>query len=669
MSMVYAGALVAYSQPDSLKNITTNTVVVTSYQNQTIQETCLNIQAINIDENSVNGHYNLSDALAEEEGVEVLSSGIGISKPVIRGLSGNRILVLMSGLKFDNQQWQEEHGLGLSDFGLSTVEIIKGPISVLYGSEAVGGVINLIEENKPKEGTSVTDLGFNFNTNTMGFRAQAGFKTNHGEKWWRIRVGTDNHADYTDGNNNRVLNSRFDGYYVKGTYGFKKGNWISTNNYMSSFNRFGFIFNDIYSFVVPDNRWSRNLSENPAHMVILNILSSENSIYLKNGSKLNINLGVQSNERMENEGGGAISLNMHLITAQYLVKWEKELNDNNQLIISGLGSFENNTNFGARKIVPDANMQEANISFFVESKANKVISFENGLGVGEKFLQTKLTPNVNDTQKEIDPFTKFSPYYNFFTGMTYHPTDLTYIKFNLSSGVRMPNLAELSSDGLHEGVFTYEIGDPTLKNEQSFSANMMINLGNKFVQFSVNPFYNYFLNYVYLTPVDEQWYGFPVYRYKQQDARQYGFEAGLNTQITKDLAFKATYAGMESRTISGEFTPFIPAQKIDANISYTFHLSNDAHSLNVFSKVDYYFDQYHLAPFEVGTPQYWLLRGGISTFLKFEKTEMDISVVGNNLLNTTYYSHLSRFKTLGLFNVGRSFSVNFKIRFNNKTKN
>ncbi|MCB0680535.1 MAG: TonB-dependent receptor, partial [Saprospiraceae bacterium] len=102
---------------------------------------------------------------------------------------------------------------------------------------------------------------------------------------------------------------------------------------------------------------------------------------------------------------------------------------------------------------------------------------------------------------------------------------------NVASGVRMANLAELSSDGLHEGVFTYEIGDPGLKNEQLLAADLQLRYAAGALQLSVSPFYRYFLDYIYLSPTEEEWFGFPVYRFRQQDARQYGAEA----EATVDL--------------------------------------------------------------------------------------------------------------------------------------
>lgn len=647
---------------DSLSTITLNEVTVTSYKEKPVAETSFNITPIKADSLSTYGNFNLTGMIARVPGVSMLSTGVGIAKPVIRGLYGNRVLVLLSGLKFDNQQWQEEHGMGLSDFGLSRVELIKGPMSVLYGTEALGGIINLVEEEKPLPGTKEGDVAFRFNSNTRGGMLQGGLKVNTGNKWWRLRAGIENHADYTDGNDNRVLNSRFDGYYFKGTYGFQKNHWTSTNNFMSSFNRYGFIFNDIYTFITPDDRWSRKLDTNPAHLVLLNILSSENKFTLKNNSRLNLNIGVQSNERMENEGGGAISLNMHLLTVQYLLKWEKTITEHSRLVLSNLGSFEDNTNFGARKIVPDANMQESNVSAFLETTINNELILENGVGIGEKWIKTYFTATVNGPEKEVQPFNKFSVYYNAFSGMTYIPNKAFNLKLNAATGVRIPNLAELSSNGLHEGVFTYEIGNPDMKNEQNVAINLQATYENGILDFSISPFYNYFFDYVYLTPTNEEWFGFPVYRYKQQNATQYGTELTLTVTPAEHLRTGLSYSGMVSKTEDGEYTPFVPAQKISPNISYHFETTT-GRVYRIFSHIDYFLAQDNVAPNEISTPGYWLWDLGASTSFEHNGKEYMISISGHNLLNKAYYDHLSRFKYFDLLNIGRNIDINLKVKF------
>lgn len=647
--------------PDSIPTVPLHSVTVTAYKEELLKETAFLIISHNIDSLTRHGNFQLSDLLAKTPGINMLSTGIAIAKPVIRGLYGNRVLVLLSGLKFDNQQWQEEHGLGLSDLGLSKVELIKGPVSVLYGTEAIGGVINLIGEQKPPVATQESDFSIKINTNTLGGLLQGGYKVNNGKNWFSLRVGAENNADYSDGKRQRVLNSRFDGYYLKFLWGFQRKNWVSTNSYSGSFNRFGFIFNDIYDFVTSDKRWSRQLNVNPAHLVLLNVFSSENKIYLNNRSKLSINAGIQSNERMENEGGGAISLNMHLLTGQYLLKWERRLNENHKIVISNLGSIEDNTNFGARKIVPDARMQESNLSAYDEIRWKGRFILENGVGVGEKWIKTYFTPTVNSPEKEIRPFGKFSLYYNAFSGLSFIPDNTFNLKMNVATGVRIPNLAELSSNGLHEGVFTYEIGSPALKNEQNIALNCYANYVQKYIECTVSPFYNYFFNYVYLAPTSEEWFGFPVYRYRQQDAIQYGAEFTLTVKPVRHLQTGVSYSGMVSKTKDGNYTPFIPAQKISPSVQYGFGLKR-LDNLSVFTNADYCFAQNNVYPGEIATPRYILWNAGISAVVHQENTAYDFSISANNLLNTAYYDHLSRFKYFGLLNVGRNITLMLKIK-------
>jgi len=647
---------------DNTRQFELNTVTVTAYKEGLIKQSSLNIIPLKIDSLSRFNNFNLTDLIAKTPGVSMLSTGVAIAKPVIRGLYGNRVLVLLSGLKFDNQQWQEEHGMGIQEVGISKVELIKGPMSVLYGTEAIGGIVKIIEEEKAAVNTREMDVSLKLNSNTLGGLLQAGYKVNKGNKWYRIRLGVENNADYSDGNDTRVLNSRFDGYYLKSTYGFKKHNWTSENNFSSSYNRFGFIFNDIYNFLKPDTRWSRDLSSNPAHLVLLNILSSENKIDLTDGSRFVLNLGIQSNQRLEKEGGGGISLNMELLTFQYLAKWIKQVSEKSEFIITNLGSYEDNTNYGSRKIIPDARMQESNLSVYLSSKINSRFIWENGIGGGEKWIKTYFTPTVNDQSKSIQPFNKLSPYYNLFSGFSFIPGDQFNLKLNIATGVRIPNLAELSSDGLHEGIFTYEIGDPHLKNEQNIALNFNAVYQSNHFELWISPFYNHFFNYVYLAPTQQEWFGFPIYLYKQQDATQYGTEAGISLKPVDRLSIGLVYSGMIAKTKDDNNLPYTPAQKITGSVHYNFRLKGHA-SLNCFAQIDYNLAQNNTAPFELATPDYSLLSLGASSSFILNHHDCDIALTGSNLLDEAYYDHLSRFKNYGLLNIGRNITLSLKMKF------
>ncbi|MCX8478247.1 MAG: TonB-dependent receptor [Chitinophagales bacterium] len=639
-------------------------VIISAYQEESAKHTALSIETISIDSLARTGTFTLTDLMAKTAGITKLSTGVGIAKPVLRGLYGNRLLILMNGLKFDNQQWQDEHGLGLSEMGLSKVEVVKGPMSVLYGSEALGGVLNLIEENKAPINRRLTDFTDKMNTNTFGGSVDYGTRINHrGKNWSRFRLHIDNHADYSDGRNSRVLNSRFDGYALKYSYGFQKEKWTSEWHWASSFNRFGFIFNDIYSFVVEDPRQSRRLSYNPAHLVILNMFSNVNHWKINSKNQFNFNWGVQSNERMEREGSGAISLNMHLLTAQYLAKWEHRLNLKHSLILTHYNQMQSNVNYGARKIIPDARMQEANFSLYWEYNPKEELVFESGISYGEKYIQSLLTVAVNDAKKEIKPFKGVHPFYSFFSGVSYNPTEWLNMKLNIANGIRVPNLAELSSNGLHEGIFIYELGNPNLKNENSIGLNGSIGVDVKQWNVQITPFYTLYKNYIYLAPTNQTWYGFKRYAYEQQDAMQMGGEFLISYKQDNQWEAHLQYAGMQSKTADGNYTPFIPAQKFSSGVQYSVKIAY-LPAFVISTSVDHCLAPQGGYVNEILAKQYTLWNAGMSFVWNTPRVNYDISLNGNNLLNTVYFDNLSRFKDYGIYEIGRNIALRVKLSWN-----
>jgi iron complex outermembrane receptor protein len=224
--------------------------------------------------------------------------------------------------------------------------------------------------------------------------------------------------------------------------------------------------------------------------------------------------------------------------------------------------------------------------------------------------------------------------------------------------VRVANLAELSSNGLHEGIFTFEIGNPQLKNEQLYSMNFFANWIFRKMEFSFSPFYNYFSNYIYLSPTSEQWFGFPVYRYRQQNCKQLGAELGIVYKYSNQLRFQLQASGMNSKKDDGIYTPYTPAFKITPGLLYRWKMLGAPLHVNI--SMDGYFRQYHNAPYEIPSKAYQLWNAGLNTEWKSGVHTCYLSINGNNLLNATYYDNLSRFKNFGLFNMGRNVSLQFK---------
>jgi iron complex outermembrane receptor protein len=639
-------------------------VMVTGIRDEKTTHTSTNISAVTSTTMRRNGSFNISDGLAKVPGISQLSTGVAISKPVIRGLYGSRVLTLVNGLRFDNQQWQDEHGLGLADFGIDRVEVIKGPMSVLYGTDALGGVLNVIEEEKAPLGLKISDYHLHFNSNTMGGMMDAGVKARSENSWWRIRAGVENNADYSDGGGTRVLNSRFGGYYLKAGFGKKKGRWISDNNYDFSMNQFGFIMPDLSSFIEPDARWSRSM-EGPHHNVIFNILSTQNKIQCANGL-LKLNGGFQHNWRMEDEGGGAVSLNMVLMSGLYNLQWLQQPWKNTEWIVSHSSTFENNSNYGSRIIIPDANMFESNLASFLKHSAGRII-LEAGAGGTEKYIQTFRTRGVNTPERPIHPFNRNTVAWNGMLGIVYNPDSIWNFKLNAATGVRAPNLAELSSNGLHEGIFTYEIGDPTMRNERNLNVDLGINYTTDILSFALSVYDNRFRDFIYLQPTGEDFFGFPVFRFRQQNARLRGGEAGIrySPAVLKGVEISASFSTITGTTADGKYIPYMPASKAGGSLKYSLHDSKKLNGFYITAGMDYVFAQDHPAENETGTPSYILVNAGFGGTILVHKKTVEAALICNNLLNEKYVDHLSRFKFTDhtLYNIGRNISLDIRIPF------
>ncbi len=657
--LVFCSAENAVAQTDSMVNL--KTIVVSGLKINKPNETPINILSLSIQKMRANGSYNISDALSKLPGISQLNTGVAISKPVIRGLYGNRIQTVLSGLRFDNQQWQDEHGMGLNDIGIDRVEIIKGPVALLYGSESVGGIINIIEEAPAAPGTKAGEVNTKFFTNTYGIYTELGIKGATEKRNWRIRAGINSNADYSDGHNKRILNSRFGGYYLKGSLGFKKKNWTSQNNYNASYDNFGFIMSDNQNAKPLDARLSRKF-DGPHHSVLLNVLSSQNTVRLQS-STLKINIGLQSNLRLEDEGGGQISLNMLLSTFLYNVQWIKPVSKTTEIILGNQTIFENNTNFGSRKIIPDANMLESGLSFFAKNNFKKII-LESGIGLNFRNVHTFQTPGVNTPEREIHPFNTTKPSVNGAFGATFNPTKKINYKFNIATGFRSGNLAELSSNGLHEGTLRWEIGDPLIKIEQNINTEISFAYTSA-ISFSVAAFYNHFNNYIFLNPTGTQYLGFNVYRYKQYNANLYGGEAsvGLHLPDVKWFSYHSDFSTVTGKIATGNYLPFIPANKFHHEVEGTFSCSKKINNISFNVSVDNFLAQNHPAQFETPTDGYSLLSAGFSAVVEKGNKQITISVAGNNLLNKNYYDHLSRFKEYFIHNIGRNIAININIPF------
>src|SRR5690606_25779645 len=138
------------------------------------RENVMKVEHVNVAQLKAAGSMTLAQGITNIPGVSNVSTGMGIGKPVIRGLSSNRVLVYAQGVRLENQQFGDEHGLGLSDAGVESVEVIKGPASLLYGSDAMGGVLYLNPEKFAISNTTQGDVNLDYYSNTYGLSGNVG---------------------------------------------------------------------------------------------------------------------------------------------------------------------------------------------------------------------------------------------------------------------------------------------------------------------------------------------------------------------------------------------------------------------------------------------------------------------------------------------------------------
>ena len=608
--------------------------------------------------------FHVSEVLTSLAGVNQLNTGIGISKPVLRGLYGNRIQTVLFGLRFDNQQWGYNHGLGLPGMGISEINVTYGPSALLHGSEAMGGVIRITEERKEeKPGRISGDLNTRFSSNTLGNSTDIGFKGNSGKRNWGVRGGYESQADYMDGKNRRILNSRFNGYYFKSNFGFKKDKWESQNNYYSSLNNFGLILvTDSLFKKKTDERFSRTMDG--AHQkIFVNILSSQNNLKLKN-SQLKLNIGGLSNIHKEYMGYGSMRFNMHLISAVYNLQWIKSLSKKTELIVGNQGLFQRNVNRGTDIVVPDARTVENGLSAILNYRLEH-LSVEGGLSGNYRFIKTFLNPNFNTKGSEIRPFEKSFPSINGMIAVTYNVLKKFALKLKSSTGFRSPNLAELSYIGIQAGTFHFEEGNVNLKTEQNFNSEMGLIYTSDQLYFSIAAYANYFRNYIYTAPTSKTYGGDPVYSYFQSPAKLYGGEVLLryNPLFVKNLYFQSDYSTVTGSQKNGTALPLVPANKLHTELVYTVPYLPFFRSTIFMISHDYVFRQDHTTVFETPTDSYMLFNVAIGSTLLVKEQHILITIACNNILNQYYYDHLSMIKNWGYHNIGRNIVLSMQIPF------
>lgn len=631
-------------------------VIVSTAFNKIQSQNVMKVEHSTIKEMQQKGTATLIEGLETIPGVSQISTGTSIGKPVIRGLSGNRVLVYSQGVRIENQQFGDEHGLGLNDAGVESVEVIKGPASLLYGSDALGGVLYFNPEKFADTNTFKGDFSQRLFSNTLGSNTSLGLKTS-GKNWKFLARGTYNtHSDYAIAGGDRVTNTRYN------ETDFKTGIGYSNSKFSSVF-RYNYNKLDLG---IPENGVAEQTTSKktvfPSQAINNNLLSWNTVFFFKN-TKLDVDLGYIDNDRSELEDGNIAVLEMKLRTFNFDAKFHLPKLAQIETIIGIQGMNQTNTNSGEEFLIPNAKTND--FGFFgtgnYEWKSNV-------LQAGLRFDTRKIVTVAQGIPGSEGSFKALDKSFNSFNASLGYKTnldkDLTF-RLNIASGFRAPNLAELTSNGVHEGTNRYEVGSSNLKTEQNVQTDLNLEYKSEHVEFFANVFYNHINNYIYTSPTGEVINDNAVFDYIQNDAKLFGGEIGLHfhPHPLDWLHYETSFENVTGKKQDGDFLPFIPANNWNNTIRTDFKvqkwLENGFATLHVSTT----FNQENVSGFETKSNGYTLVNLGFGGKIKWGKTAFDVNLNANNLLDKEYTVHLSRLKTDGIPNMGRNIvlGVNFNI--------
>ncbi len=289
-------------------------IIVSTPFNKLQSENVMKVEHKSIEQLQRYGAATLIEGISTIAGVSQVSTGASIGKPVIRGLTGNRVLIYAQGVRLENQQFGDEHGLGLNEAGIESVEVIKGPASLLYGSDALGGVLYFNPEKFAKNDVVQSGFSQKYFTNTQGSNSSFHLKSSSEHFKYILRTSYNSHIDYKIPNGNRITNTRFNEYDIKTGFQFNSDHFSSTLRYNYNLLQLG-----INEGEITTQSKHRN-PDFPKQRVHNHIVSLHNHLFFKNSS-LDADIGYLFNDRSEFEEDNDASLRMLLNTLNYTVKY------------------------------------------------------------------------------------------------------------------------------------------------------------------------------------------------------------------------------------------------------------------------------------------------------------------------------------------------------------
>ena len=621
----------SFSQTD-VDTVELDEIILSLPFNQDRGKSVIKVNKINL--NSINPILKsyISKSISKLPGISLITTGPGIAKPSIRGLSASRVIIYSQGIRLENHQWGDEHGVGVSTSGINSIELIKGPAYVLYGSDAMGGVL-YIEPERYSNNFSADYMGI-YNSNYNGITNNIGFKGNSGGFSYILR------GNITDNQNFSTPNGEVENTWFKEN-DIQAGLKYQTESFLSDLR----LSMNISELGIPDpgiDKGEKGSYQELSHTM----LTWKNIIDLGNNHELKATLGRQFNERKEFSGlgGNLAELDMELTTNTIDVNLTMPQSDNFNMILGSNILSQENKNFGLEKLIPDADMNDFGLYGLGQ------VTMENGSAlIGVRYDSRSIS-----SEKGTANFSNFN-------GSIGLKRDIgnSSLRLNLGSGYRAPNLIELFADGVHLGTFRYERGNPNLEAETSFQGEISLDIMDDDSTLAFDVFYNDISNYIYVAPSNETVDGYKLYNFLQQNATLWGSELIYSKQTGIEwLSSNTSLEYINGKTSEGDHLPYIAPLTFKQIFSLDFS-ENYSVEINFVAKAK----QSRVSLFEEETDGYSIFNLSGNWKSSFLDDDLDIFWSVDNVFDTEYFDHLSRLKEAGIHEIGRNISIGLKYNF------
>lgn len=680
------------------------------------QKNINNVETVNQEFLQAEYSGSLAKSLEKIPGIQAMEIGSGTSKPVIRGLGFNRVLVAENGIKQEGQQWGADHGLEVNPWSVEEVKIIKGAGTLEYGSDAISGVIALNNDSKPLPNSFSGDWILFGRSANQAMGSSLNLRHRKENFYYKFSASYTDFADYnipTDHIvyltrqipifNERLKNTAGNEHSASVQVGYTSTDFESVLTLSNFYQKIGF-FPGAHGIPtldrVQDDGDRRNVEfpyQNVNHFKVL----IESTLRFHPNS-LKFSFGFQNNHRQEwslfhthygnsqqpPEIDPNLELDFNLSTFDAQVKYQHQFSRKNKLNIGVQSQSQKNSIKGYNFLLPE--FTRYNLAAYITNEWEINPKWNLNYGIRFDHTQIEIRPFYDNylyeflsenghSEQEANDFAQRSQHLekslnniNGSAGILFQPNSNLDVNLNLGSSFRVPTAIELASNGIHHGSFRHEQGNPNLDTEQGWTSDLKISYHPQGWNFELNPYFYYFSNYIFLQPsgvFSPLPHGGQIYKYSQSEAMLTGAELKIEKKFWERWNAFASVEYLYNRQITSSSStdyplPFSPPMVFFTEWSYELIKNKGfVKSLVISADAKIASKQDRIAQNEEITDGYTIFGAGIQSELDFNGFRANLMLTGDNLTNEKYFNHMSFYRALEIPEMGRNIQLIVRIPF------